>query len=389
MNRWGVACMLFLMGAAILGTAVPTVAPETVNMPFANPVASTVDGVIGPGEYPSSSTDSVTGIVLSMVHDGTNMTVGITSPGTGWVGIGFGIRGTSMDGANILIGYVSGSTTVLTDQVGVGFDHVPDTDLGGSNNILQVAGSESGGKTTIEFRYPLKTGDGYDSPLVPGKTYGMILAYHDTADDLVSQHTAASMLYLTVGVDPDSVPTKLAQLVFDAEGTPREGGNVTLVVTVIGDGGAPLEDAEIDLYLNSSVGLGLLATVESDRLGIVSLQYTFLSGGEFRFVARFSGDYLYLPAEANLTLVAASADAADAFSYLDLAVRVILITVLAGVALAYVYTVSQIVRIRQDGSRIERQLRQALRGRTQMDGRTGALAGQASKVDKHERHRSR
>lgn len=342
----GVAAILLL--ALLLGWMAPPVR-AAATMPFASPVSVTVDGRIGPSEYPGSYVDSVTGIEVYWVHDATNVTVGIVSPGLGWVGIGFGPTGVIMDGANLLIGYVAGGTTVLSDEFGIGLDHSPDTTLGGRDDVLAQAGNESNGRTTIEFRYPLDTGDTYDVALRPGRTYGIVLAYQATADDLVTMHTAAAFLTLTLEPPPSPAPTRHVRLDIGWEGGWREGETIDVLASVRGDDGRPLRGAVVDFYVNTSVGLGHLGTVDADEGGMAACRYTFLSPGEFTFIVRFSGDVDYLPEEASIMVVAQASGGSGSPWIPDLGIRIVVFAVLGGVALAYAFSLRQVFGIRRLG----------------------------------------
>jgi hypothetical protein len=309
-----VAILVALALAAML--PLPPAAAEPVTVPFERPVSAVVDGVVSPGEYVGSFTDPVTGIAVSWVHDDVNLSVGLVSPGTGWAGIGFGPEGVLMDGSNIVIGYVLGATTVISDEYGVGLNHIADIGLGGRDDILERAGSEASGKTTLEFRIPLDTGDTYDIALRTGKTFSLLLAYHDTADDLITLHTIASVGSFILERDPNKIPTRRASLGLEGLGEPLEAANVTLVARLFGD---------------------------------ALLNYTFLSPGPFRFVARFEGDLEYVPAEANTTLVAARSTGPSVLSTSDLAIRASIFATLAGVASVYAFVVLQILLIRRIG----------------------------------------
>jgi len=333
--------------AAMLSS--PPAAAQPVTVPFARPVTVLVDGVVNPGEYAGTFTDTVTGIAVSWVHDDVNLSVGIVSPGTGWAGIGFGPEGILMDGSNIIIGYVLGPATVISDEYGVGLNHIADIGLGGRDDILERAGSEASGKTTLEFRIPLDTGDAYDIAMRTGKTFSLLLAYHDTADDLITLHTTASAGSFILERDPNKIPTRRASLGLEGLGEPREAGNVTLVARLLGDDGLPLASAVIDFFVNTSVGGGFLGAAETDAQGAALLNYTFLSPGPFRFVARFEGDLEYVPAEANATLVAARSTGPSVLSTSDLAIRAVIFATLAGVASVYAFVVVQILLIRRVG----------------------------------------
>jgi hypothetical protein len=344
-----------ILAVCLLAVAsVPTAraaAADTAILAFARPVTATVDGVVGPGEYPATGTfrDNRTGMELFAVQNGENMTVAFTSPGTGWLSIGFGRPGVVMDGDNILMGYVAGGTTVLTDQFGLGLDHSVDEAIGGRDNILAAAGSESGGRTTLEVRFGLDTGDPYDFRMLPGRTYGLMFAYEETADDLTTMHTAASLALVFVEPDPNRIPTRRASLTLGLVGTAKEGSNGTLVARILGDDGLPYARAPLEFLLNSSVGVGLLGAVEANASGFASLNYTFVSYGEFRFLVRFLGDLDYLPTEASLPVVADRAPSAAEGISLGFVARFLAFTVLASVALVFLYCLGQVFLIRGIG----------------------------------------
>ena len=110
--------------------------------------------------------------------------IAIRAETTGWVAIGIQ-PGSRMKNADMVLGFVSeGETTVLDLFSGGDFGpHSPDTELGGSDDILASGGSEQDGYTTIEFKRLLNTGDEYDIPLAKG-THKIIWGYgrDDTVD---------------------------------------------------------------------------------------------------------------------------------------------------------------------------------------------------------------
>jgi len=181
-------------------------AEQAVTMPYVKVSKVVVDGVVMPGEYAGSYLESDTGITVSWEHNGTYMYVALVSPGTGWVGVGFGPKLVGMDGANIIIGYVDGGGVLtLVDEIGVGHGHYSDVNRGGRDNIIRKAGSEKEGKTIVEFVFPLNSGDLTDHAFEPGNTYGFFVGYQASRDDLTSYHTAYSAtidLYIQPGEAP-------------------------------------------------------------------------------------------------------------------------------------------------------------------------------------------
>jgi len=153
-----------------------------------------IDGVITTGEYRHTLTDSVTGIELSWQNDSTYLYVGLTSPGTGWVAIGFDPE-QQMKGANIIIAAVENGEVVARNHSGTSpTGHRENS----RSEIVQVAGTESADKTMIEFSIPLQSNDPSDKALQPGQTVSIILAYHASSDSFSAHHTKRTTTEITL-----------------------------------------------------------------------------------------------------------------------------------------------------------------------------------------------
>jgi hypothetical protein len=109
---------------------------------------------------------------------------------TGWVALGIDPE-RSMLGADFIIGYVSGGEVSVADHYGNSrYSHQDDSAGGGSTNIADISGSESGGTTTISFSIPLAPDDPRDKQLEPGRTYTILLAHGGNGEDnFKSAHT--------------------------------------------------------------------------------------------------------------------------------------------------------------------------------------------------------
>jgi len=140
------------------------------------------DGVIGEGEYERHYHNAQINMDLYWSISGDAIYLGLKSPGQGWVAIGLDPTGPIMQGADILIGYMQNGQLYLTDEYAADItSHTPDTQLGGRDDLLQKAGSESEQGTIIEFVRKLNTRDGYDQPIIAGQRIVM-LAYSDSDD---------------------------------------------------------------------------------------------------------------------------------------------------------------------------------------------------------------
>ena len=169
--------------------------------PGADARADTEDGSVAgsAGSPPEFVTVTAMDMELSWRVVGPDLEVKVSAPTTGWVAVGFDPSRMMRD-ANILIGYVSGTATVVTDQFGAStVTHRPDTDLGGTEDITVLGGTEAAGRTELHFTIPLDSGDDRDRPLVPGQEYRVILAYGENgADDLESYHKGRTGLTITL-----------------------------------------------------------------------------------------------------------------------------------------------------------------------------------------------
>jgi len=146
-----------------------------------------IDGTIVPGEYAHKMT--IAGVDVYWTNDAHRLRMGLVSPGTGFVSIGFD-PDRQMEGANFIIASVhEGELTIRDDYGHEPLAHIEDTTRGGQNNILTAAGNEWPDQTVIEFVIPLDSGDTMDKPLLPGHEYTVLVAYHSMMDSFSNRHT--------------------------------------------------------------------------------------------------------------------------------------------------------------------------------------------------------
>ncbi|MBI4833327.1 MAG: DOMON domain-containing protein [Planctomycetes bacterium] len=125
------------------------------------------------------------GVTMKWSVVGTDLSVTLSAQTAGWVAVGFNPTNRHQ-GANIIIGYVSGGVAFIEDNFGNGpTTHVTD----GIQNVTEKTGTEAGGITEISFKIPLNSGDAQDQPLVVGTNCTIILAY-GPADNFTTQHTS-------------------------------------------------------------------------------------------------------------------------------------------------------------------------------------------------------
>ena len=141
------------------------------------------DGVISEGEYARKI--SLSGGIFEVFwkNDGEILYMAIKGETGGWVSIGFD-PSVWMRDADIVIGYVDDEGGVYArDAYSTGNygPHPPDSDLGGTDDLLEYGGSEKDGFTVMEFKRKMDTGDEFDRALRSGETVNIIwgISYSD------------------------------------------------------------------------------------------------------------------------------------------------------------------------------------------------------------------
>ncbi|CCK79687.1 MULTISPECIES: DOMON domain-containing protein [Desulfobacula] len=125
---------------------------------------------------------------FSWTIEGEQIHVQMSAKTTGWVAVGFDPE-KAMQGANIIIGAVKEGKFKVEDHYGNRKrGHKSDEEMGGKNDVLNPAGSEADGITTISFSLPLDTGDAYDKPIKQEGTTKVMLAYGAGKDSFRNRH---------------------------------------------------------------------------------------------------------------------------------------------------------------------------------------------------------
>ncbi len=154
---------------------------------IASETGYSIDGTIVSGEYAHETT--IAGVDVYWTNDEYRLRVGLVSPGTGFVAIGFDPE-RQMEGANFIIGSMHEGVLTIRDDYGYeALAHMEDTARGGEDNIIAAAGNEWPDQTVIEFIIPLDSGDTMDKPLLPGHQYTILVSYHSMLDSFSNRHT--------------------------------------------------------------------------------------------------------------------------------------------------------------------------------------------------------
>ncbi len=143
------------------------------------------DGIIEAGEYRHTVTRSDFDVHYTV--DDVYAWFGLKARTAGWVAIGFE-PSSRMKDADLVLGMVKNGEAMISDQFSTDMygPHFPDTELGGTNDILDYGGREENGYTVIEFKRLLATDDEFDRDIT-GDSVSIIIAYGST-DDFSRQH---------------------------------------------------------------------------------------------------------------------------------------------------------------------------------------------------------
>ena len=180
MQRTVVFGLMALLVVALVGCRE---SQETTTPPA--PVAWTADGIISDGEYSGGVGEN--NYELFWRRDGDDILIGMRAEAEGWVAVAFGPQPLHAE-TDSVIGYVTAAGASVFDMYSTGplGPCVADTELGGSDDIIEFAGREADGVTVIEFRRSLNTGDEYDGVLNDG--VNEVLWAYSNHDDPADRH---------------------------------------------------------------------------------------------------------------------------------------------------------------------------------------------------------
>ena len=144
------------------------------------------DGVIISGEYVDRV--SYEDYEIHWDSDGQHVYIGIRAKTSGWVAVGFQPEPLHRE-TDMVLGFVEGGRASVFDMFSTAElgPCTADSELGGSDDVLEYAGREDDGYTVIEFKRLLSTGDDYDGELFSGEN-DIIWAY-SSFDDPRQKHT--------------------------------------------------------------------------------------------------------------------------------------------------------------------------------------------------------
>jgi hypothetical protein len=140
---------------------------------------------------------SSAGVTLRCRVEGDALHCFLSAATGGWVAVGF-VPSQMMKDANLIIGYVADVAGHIRDDWGVSqTEHDADVSLGGTDNVVLISASETGGVTLLEFTIPMNSGDVFDKALTAGGDVLLILARGDD-DNFTAMHSAVGTGTLTL-----------------------------------------------------------------------------------------------------------------------------------------------------------------------------------------------
>lgn len=179
------------------GCIQPKVAPQVSEKVATE--AWKADGVVGVSEYSRSmllqapAKQGYTGgdLEISWKNDQEYLYMGLNGSTEGWLAVGFDPL-EWMKNSDMILASVHGSDVTVLDEYCTGNygPHIEDTMLGGTNDIMEYGGIKDGGRTVIELKRKLDTGDRFDKAFSPGQTISIIWAMSNNPDISLKHNVA-------------------------------------------------------------------------------------------------------------------------------------------------------------------------------------------------------
>jgi len=161
-----------------------------MSLPMA--MSQAIDGKIDSGEYVQKAEFGGGDHKLHWRFQGDKVVFAIEAKTSGWVALGIDPEQV-MNGADMIFGWVveDGQVNIIDAfATGPNGPHPPDTELGGSADVLEHGGTQRDGVTTIELSRSLHMGDRYDKEVPREGTLKVIWAYGES-DDFEEFHIKA------------------------------------------------------------------------------------------------------------------------------------------------------------------------------------------------------
>jgi hypothetical protein len=173
------------------------------------------DGVVGESEYSRSmplqspARQGYRGgeMEISWRNDQEYLYLAMNSSTDGWLAIGFEPL-EWMKSADIIMACVQANKTVALDEYCTGNygPHIEDTLLGGTDDIAEFAGRNEAGRSVVELKRKLDTGDKFDKAFSPGQAISIIWALSDNPDISIKHNVAFGEGIMTLTGEQTMLP---------------------------------------------------------------------------------------------------------------------------------------------------------------------------------------
>lgn len=191
---YSIGIAIVMVATLVAGCASGEDDAEPTTLP---PKEVAIDGIVTQDEY-EGSMELNSRLTLYWRTAGENIVMALVGDTDGMVSIGFD-PSAGMKDADMVIAWIEDGALSIFDCYGTGASgpHPKDTDLGGQDDILEAAGSESGGVTTVEFMRPLAASDDYDKDIATDGPTTLIWAYSGS-DSFTAQHSSRGSATLEI-----------------------------------------------------------------------------------------------------------------------------------------------------------------------------------------------
>lgn len=152
-----------------------------------------IDGVIGVEEY-GSYLETDIGMVIYWDYDEEFLYLGLVSPGSGW--LAFGIEPTlRMLDARIIIAALEEEELLIESHIGTS----PTAHAATEEDYTQeAAASLEEEQLILETKVPLQDENFPGFEIIPGESYTLILAYHNSSTSFTTRHSARTTVEIEI-----------------------------------------------------------------------------------------------------------------------------------------------------------------------------------------------
>lgn len=193
-------------GGALLASALLACAPKDPRFKTSGPPVPDLpeaDDAAAPPPPPPPPPPPVTqgieseGMRFDWSVQGSDLQFTLIAPTTGWVRVGFNTVAAQHQ-ADMIVAWVADGQIHAEDRFAVDPPYIePDTMHGGTDNVTIIGGSEADGRTRVELKIPLASGEPTDLVMKQGGRYYLILSYADD-DDLESPSVVRTAVPVTL-----------------------------------------------------------------------------------------------------------------------------------------------------------------------------------------------